>query len=405
MTKTQVQKLESERLLDLADEVLAPSYHRPGKLFTRGQGCRLCDSEGREYLDFTSGIAVQALGHASEVVVQAIRDHANDLIHVSNLFHTEAPIRLAERLVELSFADAVFFTNSGAEAVEAAIKFARLFHGDRGHEVLFASGSFHGRTLGALAATDRPDFQAPFGPMPEGFVKIPWNSEEALDAVTEKTALVMIEPIQGERGIREANPEWVRRLRHRCDQTGSLLGFDEVQCGLGRTGTLWAHEVFGVEPDIMVLAKPLAGGLPMGAVLMTRPVADCLYPGAHGTTFGGGPFISTVALKVLDHIATPGFLHDIQKKSLHLDQLLLGLRRSPWVTEIRGRGLMRGIQITHALPDAVEACRAHGLLVAGSGDQVLRLLPPLTITEGELDLGIERMESALTALEETHHED
>lgn len=397
---TTTRSRESKELLELAETVIAPTYRRPDRLFVEGEGARLRDADGGEVLDMTSGIAVLALGHSSKTVAEAIEASAQELIHISNLYHSAPPIELAARLVELSFADSVFFANSGAEAVEAAIKFARLFGGETRRDIVHFSGSFHGRTLGALAATDRPSYQEPFRPLAGGFRCLPWNDESALEAIDERTAAVLLEPIQGEMGVREPTSAWVRLVRERCDAVGALLIFDEIQVGLGRTGQLWAHENYGVTPDMMTLAKPLAGGLPIGAVLMTRAVADALSPGVHGTTFGGGPFVTSVALRVLEAIAQPAFLARVRELGEHLGAGLAELAELPEVSEIRGIGLMRGVRLELPLGDVVAAAERRGLLVVPSADEVLRILPPLNSSEDELDLCVERLRRAIQDVKE-----
>jgi len=387
----------ADELLELADRVLAPTYRRPHRLFTDGRGALLRDADGEEFLDMTSGIAVLALGHRSTTVADALRDGAEHLVHISNLYHSAPAIALAARLVELSSADSVFFANSGAEAVEAAIKFSRLVGGSDRRTIVHFTGSFHGRTLGALAATDRADYQEPFRPLAGGFRIAPWNSDLAVDAIDSETAAVVLEPIQGEMGVRVADPEWVRAIRQRCNDAGALLVFDEIQCGLGRTGRLWAHQDLDVEPDIMTLAKPLAGGLPIGAVLMTRSVSDALSPGMHGTTFGGGPLVTSVALRVLDRIAQPAFLARVRELGAHLGDRLERLADLPEVTEIRGRGLMRGVQVSAPVGDVVSAAFDRRLLVVPSADEVVRVLPPLDVTEAQLDECVDRLGSAIIA--------
>lgn len=392
--------VHGDELLDLADRVLAPTYRRPRQLFVDGRGARLRDADGVEYLDMTSGIAVLALGHRSETVAAAIRAGADEPVHYSNLYHSAPAVRLAARLVELSFADSVFFANSGAEAVEAAIKFARLAAGERRHEIVHFSGGFHGRTLGALAATDRPDYQDPFRPLAGGFQIAPWNDDGALARITEDTAAVILEPIQGEMGVRVADQGWAKRVRERCDRVGALLILDEIQCGLGRTGSLWAHEDLGVTPDLLTVAKPLAGGLPIGAVLMTRAVAGTLSPGMHGTTFGGGPLVTRVALAVLDTVAAPAFLARVRELGRHLGGRLDELAEMPAVEEVRGRGLMRGVRVCPPAAEVVRAAHDRRLLVVPSADSVVRILPPLDTTEAELDLCVERLRDAVAAADE-----
>jgi acetylornithine/N-succinyldiaminopimelate aminotransferase len=392
---------QPEELLDLADRVLAPTYRRPRRLFTDGDGAVLRDADGVEFLDMTSGIAVLALGHRSETVARALHESADRLVHISNLYHSAPAIELAARLVDLSFADSVFFANSGAEAIEAALKFARLVGGADRRGIVHFTGSFHGRTLGALAATDRADYQEPFRPLAGGFRVAPWSSDEALGMIDDRTAAVVLEPIQGEMGVRVADDGWVRRVRRRCDEVGALLLFDEIQCGLGRTGRLWAHEDLGVEPDILTLAKPLAGGLPIGAVLMTRQVADALSPGMHGTTFGGGPLVTHVALRVLERVADPRFLARVRERGTHLGGRLEQLAELPEVEEIRGRGLMRGVRVSVPVGDVVEAAFEHRLLVVPSADNVIRILPPLDVSEHELDACVDRLHQAVVAARES----
>jgi predicted acetylornithine/succinylornithine family transaminase len=382
-------------LLDLGAQVMAPVYRRADALFKRGRGSYLIDRDDRRYLDMTSGIGVTALGHDAREIVEALRDGTGiGLTHVSNLFHTEAPIRLAAELVEHSFADRVFFANSGSEAVEAAIKFARLHGGEARREIVYAQGSFHGRTLGALAATDRLEYKHPFGPLPAGFRRMPWGNEIGLERIGESTAAVLVEPVQGEGGIRVAPTRWLRALRKRCDQSGALLIFDEVQCGLGRTGRLWAHEHAGVRPDLMTLAKPLAGGLPIGAVLMTERVAENLYPGCHGSTFGGGPLVARVALSVFGRIRRPSFLESVRNKGRRLAWSLSHLR-SPLILELRGSGLMLGVKVDADPLEVTQAALDEDLLVLPADDSVVRLLPPLTVSEDEIDLAVDRLQRAL----------
>ena len=389
----------AERLLEVADRVLAPTYKRPRTLFTQGAGAALFDADGHEFLDMTSGIAVLALGHQSSTVADAVREAADHPVHVSNLYHSGPAVELAARLVELSFADSVFFANSGAEAVEAALKFARLAGGHGRRRIVHFAGSFHGRTMGALAATDRPDYQDPFRPLPAGFVLAPWGADEALEHIDESTAAVVLEPIQGEQGVRVAEAGWVQRIAERCARAGAMLVFDEIQCGLGRTGRLWAHEDLGVTPDLLTVAKPLAGGLPIGAVLMTRAVADALSPGCHGTTFGGGPLVTRVALAVLDRVSEPAFLSRVRELGQHLGAGLEELTSHVTVEEIRGRGLMRGVRVSAPVADVVEAAFERRLLLVPSADNVVRVLPPLTVSRDELDLAVRRLEAALTRVE------
>ena len=390
--------MSSAETLRLAEKVLVGTYRRPERLFVRGEGVWLEDATGERFLDMTSGIAVNALGHGAPEVATALREGATDLVHLSNLFHTAPPIALAAALTEKSFADRVFFANSGAEANEGAIKFARLHGGADRHEIVYFEGSFHGRTLGALAATDRPDYQAPFAPLPAGYRRLAWNDLSALGAIDERVAAVFVEPIQGESGVRVPDDAWLVALRQRCDEVGALLVFDEVQCGLGRTGWLWAHEASGVTPDIMTLAKPLAGGLPMGAVLLTEQAASAVKPGHHATTFGGGPLLSSVALRVFERVSDPAFLASVRARG---EQLAGGIAAfdSPLVRAPRGRGLLFGVQLTVPPADLCAAALDERLLLVPAGDDVVRFLPPLNVTEAEIDEALGRLSAALHRLE------
>jgi acetylornithine/N-succinyldiaminopimelate aminotransferase len=380
-------------LLRRGDEVLAPTYARFPHLFVRGSGCWLEDAEGERFLDLSSGIAVNALGHGAPEVAEELRAGADGLVHVSNLFHTAPGIELADELVRHSFAEQVFFSNSGAEANEGAIKFARLAAGPERSTIVYFDGSFHGRTLGTLAATDRPDYRDPFRPVAGGFERAAWNDPKALDAIDDRVAAVIVEPVQGEAGIRVPSREWIEALRRRCSETGAFLIFDEVQCGLGRTGHLWGHEPFDVEPDLLTLAKPLAGGLPMGAVLLGGRVAKAVKPGVHATTFGGGPLVARVALRVFRTIADPDFLAEVRRKGKMLRDRLEAIE-SPRVREVRGLGLFLGVQVED--PAAVrDAALAERLLLVPAGDDVLRFLPPLNAPDSDLDEAATRFERAL----------
>jgi predicted acetylornithine/succinylornithine family transaminase len=384
-------------LIRRADAVLAGTYARPPVPFVAGRGSWLEAEDGRRFLDMTAGIAVNALGHRAPEIAGALREHADGLVHVSNLFHTRPAVELAEALVRRSFAARVFFANSGTEANEGALKFARLRGGADRRDVVYFEGAFHGRTMGALAATDRPDYREPFEPLPGGFRRAPWNDPGGLDAIDGGTAAAIVEPVQGEAGVRVPDPDWLAALRRRCDETGALMVFDEVQCGLGRTGTLWAHEATPVTPDIMTLAKPLAGGLPMGAILLGEEAARAVRPGTHATTFGGGPLVAAVALRVLETVARPRFLAGVRAAGERLQRGLSGLA-SPFVREIRGRGLMIGVRVSD--PAAVrEAAFDEQLLVVPAGEDVLRFLPPLNAPGEDLDEAVSRFGRALRRTE------
>jgi len=371
-------------------------YARVGPLFVAGEGSDLIAEDGTRYLDFVAGIAVNALGYNSPVIRDAVL-HALDsgLIHVSNLYRTEPGERLAAELTK-SFAGQAFFCNSGAEANEGAFKFARKW--SKKTDIVAFSGSFHGRLFASLAATDRPDYRRPFEPLLAGVQIIPLGDRAAAQrAITaERTAAVIIEPVQGEGGVRPVAAEFLAFLRERCDACGGALIFDEVQCGLGRTGTLFASEPSAVVPDVYTLAKPLGGGLPMGAILVSDAIAAALAPGDHATTFGGGPFVAMVALEVVRTIAEPEFLAAVRAKGEWLVGRLRALAtRSTRVKEARGRGLMWGLELTEAAAPFVAAARERHLLVLTAGPNVIRIVPPLTITREELERGATILEEVL----------
>ncbi len=384
-------------VLPVEESALLSIYARVGPLFVAGEGSQLVAEDGTRYLDFVAGIAVNALGYGSPVVRDALtRALDSGLVHVSNLYRTEPGERLAAELVRASFADKVFFCNSGAEANEAAFKFARK----RSHrpEIVAFTGSFHGRLFASLAATDRPDYRKPFEPLVPGIHIVPLGDWAAADRLISaaRTAAVIIEPVQGEGGVRPVSEEWLGYLRELCDERGAALIFDEVQCGLGRTGTLFAYEQTGVVPDLLTLAKPLAGGLPMGAVLLKEDVAQALAPGDHATTFGGGPLVASVALEVVQTIAAPEFLAAVRAKGEALATMLAGLAaRCSRVREVRGRGLMWGIELSEAAVPLVAVARERGLLVTTAGPTVLRLVPPLVVTVAELERGVAILEAVL----------
>jgi acetylornithine/N-succinyldiaminopimelate aminotransferase len=377
------------------------TYQRPDFVLERGEGCYVFDTEGRRYLDYVAGIAVNALGYADPDVTRAIQTHAAGLLHTSNLYYTQPPGELARLLVEHSFADRVFFSNSGTEAIEGALKLARKVAYEQRRkgksQVVAFSGSFHGRSMGAVAITAREKYRAPFEPVMPGARFAPFNDlDAAAAAITDDVCAVVVEPIQGEGGLSTATPEFLRGLRALCDKTGALLIFDEIQCGLGRTGTLWAHEPYGVTPDIMTVAKPLGGGLPIGAILLTQRVADAIHPGDHGTTFGGGPFVTAVAKVVFEKINQPTFLERVREVGGYLEESLHDLRQThPQILELRGRGLMRGLRIDGPAGAVREAAHKEGLLVATAGDDVVRLVPPLVLERQHVDEAVEKLGRAL----------
>jgi acetylornithine/N-succinyldiaminopimelate aminotransferase len=394
----------TQEIIQLEQKYVVQTYKRADFVLERGQGVWLYDAEGKEYLDAGSGIAVNALGHGHEVVVQDIRQATEGLLHVSNLYHTAPHALLARDLCKASFADRAFFCNSGTEANEGALKFARKWARTQGHTgktgIVAFTGSFHGRTMGALATTATEKYRAPFAPLIGDVSFAEFNNlDSARQAITDRTCAVIVEPVQGEGGVTPSTPEFLTGLRARCDEVGALLIFDEVQCGLGRAGTLWAYQGYGVTPDMMTLAKSLAGGLPMGALLVTEAVASAMQPGDHASTFGAGPFMATVARAVFNHLKQPQFLAEVQAKSIYLAAKLNAMAaKSPLITGVRGKGLMWGLVSTIPAAEIVAEARQHGLIILVAGDKVVRLLPPLVITQKEIDLLAERLLATLESV-------
>ena len=388
---TQSQQATGIREKDAA-YVLA-TYPRAPFVLVHGEGMTVTDSEGKAYLDFASGIAVNAFGHADPAIVAAIQEQVAQLGHVCNLYLSAPQAELAEKLCSLSFADKVFFCNSGAEAIEAAIKFARKYalvnHGPGKTGIVAFEGAFHGRTLGALAITPREKYQAPFRPLMPGAAIAPFNDVEAAEKlIGPGTCAVFVEPVQGEGGVHVATSEFLGALRELCDRHGALLVFDEIQCGLGRTGKLWAYEHSGVKPDMMALAKALGGGLPMGATLLTEAVASAVEVGDHGSTFAGGPVVARAAQVVLSRASDPATLAHVEAMG-RLLAARLGAIGSPHVRDVRGMGLMLGIELDMDVRPIVEAGYAHGVIMLNAGPNVLRLLPPYIVTEREIDVLIQ----------------
>jgi len=378
-----------------------PNYNRADLAFARGEGAYLFDTAGRRFLDFGAGIATSSLGHGHKHLVAEIAAQAARVIHVSNLYRVPEAEKLASRLVAASFADSVFFCNSGAEANEALVKAFRKTMADAGKpertRIICFEGAFHGRTLAMIAATGNPKYLAGFGAPVEGFDHVPFNNLNAVRAaITEQTAGILIEPVQGEGGIRPAQLQFLRDLRATCDEFGILLGFDEVQCGMGRTGKFLAHEWAGIEPDAVSLAKGIAGGFPMGAVLAKEAVAKALVPGSHGTTFGGGPLACAAANAVLDVVLAPGFLGEVDATSRYLWRGLLALcAKYPSVfTEARGAGLIVGLKCAVPNIEVQNAALAEGLLTVAAGDNVLRLVPPLIVRQPECDEALALLDRA-----------
>jgi predicted acetylornithine/succinylornithine family transaminase len=373
----------------LERDALMNTYVRNPVEFVGGEGTRLWDDDGNEYLDFLTGISVAQLGHCHPRVVEAVREQAGRLMHVGNLFYTEPGIRLAKRLADLSLGGRVFLCNSGAEAIECALKVARKRC--RGGEFVVMEGGFHGRTMGALSATPQESKQAPFAPLVPGFRVVPRNDLDALRAaVSERTAAVLLEPIQGESGIHPLDVELLRGAREACDDHDALLIFDEIQCGMGRTATMWAHEQLGVTPDVMTMAKGLGGGLPVGACVTNAATATVLEFGDHGSTFAGGPVIAAAANAVLDVLTEDGFLATVAARG---ERLAAGLRDLG--LEPRGAGLMIGFDLPHAPERARRLLLEQRLVVHATGPGTIRLLPPLTVSEDEIDEAVRRLDAGL----------
>lgn len=383
------------------------TYGRYDVVFEWGEGSWLIDTKGERYLDFGSGIAVNALGHANPKLTAALAEQAQKLWHTSNLYRVAGQEKLAEKLVATTFADKVFFCNSGAEACEGIMKLARRYQFASGHperwRIITFKGSFHGRTLGTIAAAGNEKYLEGFGEPAPGFDVLETVNDLALveKAIGPATAAIMVEPIQGEGGIRACTKEFLQGLRALADKNGLLLILDEVQTGVGRTGKLFAYEWAGIKPDAMAIAKGIGGGFPMGAFLATAEAAKGMVPGTHGSTFGGNPLAMAVGNAVLDAVLEPGFLEDVQRKTLRFKQLLAGLKdeHSDLVEAIRGEGLLIGVKIKDKVPagDVVKACLAEHLLTVGAGDNVVRMIPPLTTPDNELAEGVARLSRALAA--------
>ena len=388
-----------------------PTYNRAPLAFVKGEGSWLWTEDGRRYLDLGSGIAVNALGHAHPDLVATLTEQAGKLWHVSNVYTIPEQERLAKLLTDNTFADTVFFTNSGTETAELAIKMARKFHYDAGQpdrtEIVAFEGAFHGRSTGAIAAAGSEKMVKGFGPLMPGFVHLKWPANDAdhaaiRAAITDRTCAVIIEPIQGEGGIRVVPDQCLKGLRDLCDQTGTLLIFDEVQCGMGRTGRLFAHEWAGVTPDIMMVAKGIGGGFPLGAVLATERAASGMTAGTHGSTYGGNPLGCAVGAKVVELISDPAFLADVARKGALMRQGLESLvARHPQVFDsVRGEGLMLGLKCKPAPADVVKAGYEAGVLTVAAADNVLRLLPALNIPDADIAEALTRLDQAATHLEQ-----
>jgi len=390
---------------DMNQSHVMPTYRRSDLAFERGEGAWLTTTTGETYLDFGSGIAVNTLGHAPPQLTKILAEQAGKLWHVSNFDRIPEQEKLADMLCAHSFADLVFFCNSGAEAAEGMIKTMRKYHAVNGAAekttLIGFAGAFHGRTLAALAAAGNQAYLDGFGPAPEGFVRCDTLSIEAVEAlIDDTTAGILIEPVQGEGGVNDVGTDFLRRLRALCDKHGILLGFDEVQCGIGRTGKLFAHEWADTTPDVMAIAKGIGGGFPLGAFLTTKAVGAAMQPGTHGSTYGGNPLACAVGAAVLEAVLADGFLAQVQENALHFRQKLAALmdRHPDIFTELRGRGLMVGLKCGPLNADVVAALSAQHMLSVGAGDNTLRLLPPLNISADELDVAIDKLDAACQAL-------
>ena len=382
-----------------------PTYSRAALQFVKGEGPWLTEADGRRFLDMGAGIAVNVLGHAHPALVKALTDQAQNLWHVSNLYNIPQQQALADKLVAATFADTVFFTNSGTEACELAVKMARKYWYEKGEpervEIITFDGSFHGRSSAGIAAAGSEKMIKGFGPILPGFVHLPWNDHHALEhAITDKTAAILIEPVQGEGGIRPLPPQCLKGLRDLCDKHGILLILDEVQCGMGRTGKLFAHEWAGITPDIMMSAKGIGGGFPLGAVLATEDAASGMTAGTHGSTYGGNPLGCAVGCAVMDVVNTTEFLDAVNETAARIKQGIESLIDAhPMVFDsYRGKGLMIGIKCKVTNLDVVKAGYEHGLLTVPAGDNVIRLLPPLNITHADISATLEKLDQAALSL-------
>ncbi len=389
----------TNEFIEKAEKVIAATYKRFPIVLTHGEGCTLFDAEGGTYTDFVAGIAVCNLGHAHPGIADAVANQARRLVHVSNLYYTTPQIALAEWLVEHSFADRVFFCNSGAEANDAAIKLARKYFKDRGaperFRIITMEGSFHGRTMATLSATGQTKIHKGFEPLVDGFDFVPFNDLEAVQkAIAGETCAVMLEPIQGEGGVQYPGPGYLEDLRKLCDEQGLLLIFDEVQTGMGRTGKLFAYEHFGITPDIMTLAKALANGLPMGAMLAREEVAASFTAGSHASTFGGTPLVSAAALTVMKALMEEGVLQNCERVGAYFKDRLLELKaKYAFIQEVRGKGLLLGLDLSVDGSSVVKACMERGFLINCTQEHILRFIPPLIIQEAQIDALIACLDS------------
>lgn len=394
----------SEGIALQAGNSVMQTYGRWPVTLVKGEGVWLYDDAGKKYLDFTAGIAVTALGHAHPKVARAIAEQAGALLHCSNLFHIPSQIELAQKLVELSCCDQVFFANSGAEAIEGSLKMARRYanktYGPEKYEIITFQHSFHGRTMGALTATAQPKYQEGFGPLVPGFhYADPGNLESVKSFISQKTAAVLLEPVQGEGGVRPFDRQFLQGVRELCDKYGALLIFDEVQTGVGRTGTFFAYEQLGVEPDIIALAKGLANGVPIGAILAKQHVAEVMTPGTHASTFGGNPLATTAGLATLETLFAENVMENARQMGDYLKQKLqLLTEKHPVAKEVRGMGLLLGLTLDRPAGDVVKGCLEKGLLLTVAGGDTVRFTPPLIVTEEQVDQAVAIVDEVLSGL-------
>lgn len=398
--------METKAIIDLEQNYILQTYGRPDFVLERGDGVHLFDTDGNQYLDFVSGLSVNALGYNNPTIGDAMAAQAKKLIHVSNLYHTIPAPRLAKLLCERSFADRVFFCNSGTESWEAALKFARKwgyrnFEDRAKHKFIAMNNSFHGRTMGSVSTTGQPKYHKGFGPMLPGISFAEFNNLESVERLVDaETVAVLLEPLQAEGGIHTAEPAFLEGLRQLCDEMKMLLVFDEIQSGLCRTGALFCYEHYGVSPDIMTLAKPLAGGLPIGATLMSQAVADAVEASDHAATFGAHPVSCAVGIEVFKQLSDPGFIADVKAKGDHLNSRLDALREmyTDKIAEVRGKGLIAGAVLTDApAADVMGVFRERGILVCVAGPDVVRFLPPLVIEQADIDRVMDAFDEILKA--------
>ena len=388
--------MKTQEIAELDQKYIISTYGGKTVAFSHGKGCKIWDIEGKEYLDLLSGIAVNGLGHSHPKLVKAIKEQAEKLIHTSNLYLIPNQVELASILIENSFPGKCFFCNSGAEAIEAAIKFARKYGKGR-YEIITMTGSFHGRTYGALTATAQEKVHKGFEPLLPGFKYAQFNDIESVkSSITGKTCAIMLEPIQGESGVNPADEKFMEEIKLLCDKNDLLLILDEVQCGMGRTGKLFAYEHYGITPDIVTLAKSLGGGIPIGAVIAKEKVSSCIKPGDHAATFGGNPLATKVAVTTLNIILEDNLLENVQKMGDYFKDKLENLKNKySFIREVRGKGLMLGVEINYSSKEILKKCMDKGLLIGTAGENVSRFLPPLIIQKKDIDKGITIFEEVL----------